>query len=136
MTFTDYNSLPDSLESDELRTYFEEYIRIYKDKPKTLDALKELYELAYRQWDTYELLDKDISHTLEEYLISAINLRSHDIMDVILSIVENLSLKNAFDHIISCKPQVTVPSVARLIEEAEEEYSDSIGNPYSDDFDW
>lgn len=136
MTFTDYNSLPDSLESDELRAYFEEFIRIYCDKPGTLDALKELYELAYRQWDTYELLDKDISEALEKYLISAINLRSYEIMDVILSIVENLSMKNVFDHIISCKSQVTVSSVASLIEEAEEEYSDSIGNPYSDDFDW
>ena len=58
MDTVDYKNLPDSLEAEELEIYFNEFLRNYADKPKDIDALNQLYELAYRQWDTYEKLDK------------------------------------------------------------------------------
>lgn len=136
MMSVDYKSLPDSLEVDELAVYFNEFIEEFSDKPKTLEALKQLYELAYRQWDTYENLEPEIEKKLEDYLMAAMNFKSYDVMDTIISIVENLTMKAVFDHIIGSKESVTVPSIRALIDEAEEEYSDSIANPYGDIDDW
>ena len=131
----DFRSLPDSLEAEELAEYFEEFLEEYNSLPKNIDALKQLHELAYRQWDTYEKLREDISERIEKYLMDAMNFKSFDITDVILSIVENLSLANVFSYIVDEKDNVGLPSVRNLIAEAEQEYSDTIFDPFSDDVD-
>ncbi len=131
----DFRSLPDSLEAEELAEYFEEFLEEYNSLPKNIDALKQLHELAYRQWDTYEKLREDISERIEKYLMDAMNFKSFDITDVILSIVENLSLANVFSYIVDEKDNVGLPSVRNLIAEAEQEYSDTIFDPFSDDDD-
>ncbi|MBQ8135237.1 MAG: hypothetical protein IJ192_12660 [Clostridia bacterium] len=136
MDVIDYKNLPDSLEAEELEVYFNEFLRIYADKPKDIHALNQLYELAYRQWDTYENIAPEIASRLEEYIMSAINFNSYDITDIVISIVENLSLKNVFNYIIESKKEIVNPSIRKLIDEAEEEYADTIDDPYSDIDDW
>ena len=132
---TDFRSLPDSMEADELEEYFNCFLSEHGKKSGNLNDLKQLYELAYRQWNTYEPLNGDIAEKVEAYLMSSINLKSYDVTDVILSIVENLSLKNVFHYITDSKSSVSSSAILRLINEAEEEYADSIDNPYSDDDD-
>ena len=134
MSYSNYKSLSNSLESEALEPYFREFLSIYRDKPKTKKALSELYELAYRQWDTYEALNEEVAQALSEYLISAINFNSYEIMDTIISIVEKLSLKRVFDYILQQKRVVKNKSVLTLIEEAEE-YGSRIEDPFDvDDF--
>lgn len=130
--YIDYKTLSDNLEPEQLEGYFNEFLNEYSNKPKSIKALKQLYELSYRQWDTYELLAPELSKKINDYIISSINFKSYDIMDTIISIVENLFLKNAFQFIISKKETVTSTAVKKLISEAEEEYSDAINNPYCD----
>ena len=125
-----FAGLSDSLEAKELAGYFTQFFEIYGGKPKNMTALKDLYELAYRQWDTYEPLEDEMSDKISDYLMSAIQLNSYDIMDTVLSIVENLSLKNVFEYIIEKKDYITNPSVRTLVDEAENDYSDTIGNPF------
>ncbi len=132
----DFRTLSDSLGADELAVYFRQFLEEYGKKPKTLDALKQLYELAYRQWDTYEELDQEIAVRLEEYLMAAINFKSYDITDLLISIVENLTLKKVFQYIIDAKSSVSSPAIRKLITEAEEEYADTIDNPYDDLDEW
>ena len=120
----------DTLESKELAGYFRQFFEIYGGKPKNIIALKDLYELAYRQWDTYEPLEDEMSNQVSDYLLSAIQLNSYDIMDTVLSIVENLSLKNVFEYIVERKDDINNPSVRLLVDEAENDYSDTIGNPF------
>ncbi len=136
MDTVDYKNLPDSLEAEELEIYFNEFLRNYADKPKDIDALNQLYELAYRQWDTYENIAPELADRLENYIMSAINFDSYDITDIVISIVENLSLKNVFNYITDSKEGIVNPSIRKLINEAEEEYADSIDDPYSDIDDW
>ncbi len=136
MDTVDYKNLPDSLEAEELEIYFNEFLRNYADKPKDIDALNQLYELAYRQWDTYENIAPELADRLENYIMSAINFDSYDITDIVISIVENLSLKNVFNYITDSKEGIVNPSIRKLIDEAEEEYADSIDDPYSDIDDW
>ena len=125
-----FGGLSDTLESKELAGYFRQFFEIYGGKPKNMTALKDLYELAYRQWDTYEPLEDEMSNKVSDYLMSAIQLNSYDVMDTVLSIVENLSLKNVFEYIIEKKDYITNPSVRTLVDEAENDYSDTIGNPF------
>lgn len=125
-----FGGLSDTLESKELAGYFRQFFEIYGGKPKNMTALKDLYELAYRQWDTYEPLEDEMSNKVSDYLMSAIQLNSYDIMDTVLSIVENLSLKNVFEYIVEKKDYITNPSVRTLVDEAENDYSDTIGNPF------
>lgn len=132
----DFRTLSDSLESDELAVYFNQFLDEYEKLPKNMDSLKQLYELAYRQWDTYEELDEEIANRINAYLMSAINFKSYEIMDTIISIVENLTLRSVFDYIISSKDDIDSPAIRKLISEAEEEYGDSIDNPYDDVDDW
>ena len=125
-----FGGLSDTLESKELAGYFRQFFEIYGGKPKNMTALKDLYELAYRQWDTYEPLEDEMSDKISDYLMSAIQLNSYDVMDTVLSIVENLSLKNVFEYIIEKKDYITNPSVRTLVDEAENDYWDTIGNPF------
>lgn len=125
-----FGGLSDTLESKELAGYFRQFFEIYGGKPKNIIALKDLYELAYRQWDTYEPLEDEMLNKVADYLISAIQLNSYDIMDTVLSIVENLSLKNVFEYIVERKDDINNPSVRLLVDEAENDYSDTIGNPF------
>lgn len=125
-----FEELSDTISSDELKEYFKEFLKIYKNKPNHPSALKDLYELAYRQWDTYEPVSEEIAQQISEYLFSSIKFNSYDVMDTILSIVENLSLKDVFFYIVNNKEQAVNPSVRSLIDEAENDYSDIIDNPF------
>lgn len=125
-----FERLSDTLDAKELSVYFEQFLTIYGDKPKTLPALKDLYELAYRQWDTYEPLSEELAKKITDYLNDAVSFSSFEIMDIILSIVENLSLKSVFDYIIEHKHLIQNPSIRTLVQEAESDYADIIGNPF------
>ena len=128
--YTDYKTLSDSLGADDLEGYFNDFLEQYSNKTKSLKALRQLYELSYRQWNTYEVLAPEISKKISEYIMSSINFKSYDIMDTIISIVENLFLEDVFEFIVSKKDIVTLESVRELISEAEDEYSEAIHNPY------
>ncbi len=127
---SDYKSLPSVMESSELKKYFEEFLLIYSDKKRDKKALDQLYELAYRQWDTYEALDEDIEERLSDYIISAVDISSHSIMDTVMSIIENLSLKKPFDYVMDQRRRVTTPAILSLLDAAYDEYNDIIGNPF------
>lgn len=126
-----FGGISEALEASELESYFNKFFDVYGDKPKNITALRELYELAYRQWDTFEPVSDEIYKKLTEYLMSALKLNSYEIMDVILSIIENLSLKEVFQYIISQKDRIQNTYVKELVEEAENDYADIIGNPFS-----
>ena len=135
LIYSEYKSLSNTLDANELENYFREFLIDYAEKPKNLEALKGLYELAYRQWDTYEVLEEALAEKIADYIISAINFDSYEKMDIILSIVENLSLKTVFDYIMSQYDYVKSQSVKNLIDEAYDEYSDKISDPFGvDDF--
>ena len=126
-----FGGISEALEASGLESYFNKFFDVYGDKPKNITALRELYELAYRQWDTFEPVSDEIYKKLTEYLMSALKLNSYEIMDVILSIIENLSLKEVFQYIISQKDRIQNTYVKELVEEAENDYADIIGNPFS-----
>lgn len=126
----EFNSLPDSMESEELAGYFRQFLDEYGDRPGDLYEMKQLYELAYRQWDTYERVNKELAQQLDDYIISSVNFSYYELMDVLISVVENLSLANSFKYIVEHKDEADNPAVRELIYEAEDEYADTIDDPY------
>ncbi len=126
----DLKGLSDTLDAKELEPYFRQFLDTYAPKARNKTALQELYELAYRQWDTYEPLASSLAGELTEYLLASVNLHSAEQTELLLSIVENLSLKPVFDYLIRQKDRVQNPAVRSLLEEAENDYSDTIGNPF------
>src|SRR5574344_1930421 len=127
---SDFKDLPESLEKNELEPYFNEFLNTYSSKSLDIEALQELYELAYRQWDTYEMLDKNISERIEEYIINSINFESFEMMDIIISITENLTLKNLYTFIINHNDNVRNVNVKRLLNEMQDEYGENLKDPY------
>ena len=127
-----FSNLPDYMTIDELKTNFEKFLKYYDNYYYNIEeCLEDLYELADRQWHTYELLSVSLKAKIEEYLYKIIDLDSYPIMDWILVIIPILGLENVFFTILKRKKYIKNIEVVKLIEEAEEEYGDTVSDPYS-----
>lgn len=128
---TVFSTLPDYMNPTELDTYFNEFIKIYTKSDEILYSLEELNELAGRQWHTYEILSDTIKEQIENYIFSIINYDSYEIMDLILVIIPKLGLKNLYRSIIEKQSNIYNVEVIKLIDEAKNEYGETVANPYS-----
>ena len=95
-------------------------------------ALSELLELADRQWHTYEPLEESVKEKADKYLKSVIDFEDEEIMDYILCIIPRIGLSNLFSYILQNKVFIHNQAVLSNIAESENEYGDSIDNPYSE----
>lgn len=132
---TKFYELPDSIECDKMREYFEEYLSYYSNNTDSSNvdyALSELLELADRQWHTYELLEESIKEKVGKYLKSVIDFEDEKIMDYILCIIPRIGLGNLFSYILQNKVFIHNQAVLSNITESENEYGDSVDNPYSE----
>ena len=131
---TKYYKLPDSIKSSTLKAYFIEYLTYYCNKSDVTNAyyaLSELLELADRQWNTYELLDKDIKIQLEKFLKSIIDFEDEEIMDYILCIIPRLGMGSVFNYILQNKTSIHNQAILENIVECEKEYGQTVDNPYA-----
>ncbi len=129
---TKFHELPDSVEYDRLKGYFAEFFACYyNNSTDVLYALNELLELADRQWHTYELLEEDVREQAEKYLRSVIDFEDEEIMDCILCIIPRIGLGNLFRYILHNRALIHNQIVLSNIAESENEYGDSVDNPYS-----
>ena len=102
-----FSNLPDYMTIDELKTNFEEFLKYYDNYYYNIEeGLEDLYELADRQWHTYELLSDSLKEKIEEYLYKIIDLDSYPIMDWILVIIPRLGLENVFFTILKRKKYI------------------------------
>ena len=132
---TKFHELPDSIECDKMKEYFEEYLSYYCNNTDSANvdyALSELLELADRQWHTYELLEESVKEKVDKYLKSVIDFEDEEIMDYILCIIPRIGLSNLFSYILQNKGFIHNQAVLYNIAEAEKEYGDSVDNPYSE----
>lgn len=127
-----FSDLPDYMTVNELKSNFEEFFKYYDNYHYNIEeSLEDLYELSDRQWHTYELLSDSLKEKIEQYLYKIIDLDSYLIMDWILIIIPRLGLQNVFFSILKRKSDIKNIEVLKLIEEAENEYGDTVSNPYS-----
>ena len=131
---TRFHELPDSIDSDEIKNYFIQYLIYYcnnTDITNIYYALNELLELADRQWHTYQILDSAIVYQLEKYLESIIDFDDEEIMDYILSIIPRIGMKSLFDYILENKGCIHKKSILDNVNESEIEYGCTVDNPYA-----
>ncbi len=131
---TKFYELPDSIEYDKMKEYFGEYLSYYCNNTNSANvnyALSELFELADRQWHTYELLEEGVKEKVEKYLKTVINFEDEEIMDYILCIIPRIGLSNMFNYILQNKGSIQNREVLSNIIASEKEYGDSVDNPYS-----
>ena len=131
---TEFQRLPDNIESDILKERFIEFLAYYSNntaKENINYVLNELSELADRQWYTYKALDDELKSGIEKYILSIIDLENEDIMDTVLCIVPRIGLDSLYKYIYNKKATIANKKVVELIIESEIEYGENVGDPYS-----
>ncbi|WP_342514045.1 hypothetical protein MKY34_04595 [Sporosarcina sp. FSL K6-1522] len=133
MNLEEYRKLPDFLSVSELASLFRDVLNDFSfnkiDKNEFLQILSQLMD---RQVMTYELLNADIRDNVDGVLCDLWNTESYDDVDIILSIVVNLGLKNCFQKIKDSisQRQVIDKVILQEIQETINEVGEDILNPY------
>ena len=132
MNVNDYRDLPDYLDAEGIREYFDKYFKESKNGGE-IDVLTEsLYELADRQWHTYELLDSARRDKIDEFLRATITANvTKAQLERILGIVAMLGLEKTFSKIVSMRGGFCDLGRKTIVEEFVDEIGDSIGDPFS-----
>ncbi|MDZ5610561.1 hypothetical protein U2I54_27015 [Bacillus pseudomycoides] len=134
MNLEEYENLPDVLPAETLVLMFQDVLNDFKQKKidKT-SFLLILSQLMDRQVMTYELLESGVRN-IDMVLCELWNTDSYDDVDIILSIVVNLGLKNCFQKIkdyINQDKNIDDLILKKILETIDE-VGDNISNPYYD----
>lgn len=130
MNISRFENLPDYIETDELETYFTEVIS-NKDSYSSLELAEALYELADRQWRTYELLNEDIRRKVDRLVFDLWDPNSFELVDCILSVIAILGLIESYQLIKSELNKSINNKVKNEIQELIKEIGENIEKPYS-----
>ncbi|OMF06305.1 hypothetical protein MHI48_20370 [Paenibacillus sp. FSL H7-0942] len=135
MNIGDIEKLADRLPTEVLLSLFRNALKDFENK--ILDKkvfLLILSELTDRQIMTYELLEDKTRNEIDVLMRKLWNTNSYEDVDIILSIVVNLGLKNCFIKIkesISKEDNIDL-IILNEIKETIMEVGDHISNPYYD----
>lgn len=133
MNLEEYENLPDVLPVETLVSMFQGVLNDFEQKKiDTKNFLLILSELMDRQVMTYELLESEVRNHIDMVLSELWNTDSYDDVDIILSLVVNLGLKNCFQKIKDCINQdKNIDNlILKEILETIDEVGDNISNPY------
>lgn len=133
MSIEEIEKLSDVLPIETLALLFQNVLNelemIKIDKREFLLILSHLTD---RQVMTYELLESEIRNNIDEVLCKLWNTESYEDVDIILSIVVNLGLKNYFQKIkdsIHQNKNINEIILNEIIETIDE-VGENISNPY------
>ena len=133
MSIEEIEKLSDVLPMEVLALLFQNVLNEFEiikiDKREFLLILSQLTD---RQVMTYELLESEIRNNIDEVLCKLWNTESYEDVDIILSIVVNLGLKNCFQIIkdsIHQNKNINEIILNEIIETIDE-VGENILNPY------
>ena len=92
---------------------------------------EQLCELADRQFNTYEKLDDETINRIETFILKNIDYESFEIVDIVVTIVVRLGMKNLFDKIYLNLKNIKNESVKSLIMEIKQESYSELADPYN-----
>lgn len=103
MKLEDVEELPDYMEIETIKEWFIKVFNYDEQCKYNYTTIEEvgymLYELATRQWHKYELVDKSIDFKFEKWVKKAWQLRTIDLVDIILAIAKMLGSTGTFEFI-------------------------------------
>ncbi|ERI09032.1 hypothetical protein [Aneurinibacillus aneurinilyticus] len=135
MNLEEFEKLPDVLPVETLALMFQDVLNDFVlkkiDKKNFLLILSQLMD---RQVMTYELLESEVRNNVDMVLCRLWNTDSYEDVDIILSIVVNLGLKNCFQKIKeSINQDKDIDElILKEILETIDDVGDNILNPYYD----
>ncbi|MDP1509379.1 hypothetical protein L8C07_00945 [Paenibacillus sp. CMAA1739] len=133
MNLKEIEILPDVLPTETLALMFQYVLNEFDTgKIEKKDFLLILSQLTDRQVMTYELLEIEVRNSIDKVLHRLWNTDSYDDVDIILSIVVNLGLKNCFQKIkdsINQDKDIDELILKEIIETIDE-VGGNISNPY------
>ncbi|UMR34568.1 hypothetical protein MJ749_18040 [Paenibacillus polymyxa] len=133
MNLKEIEILPDVLPTETLALMFQNVLNEFDSgKIEKKDFLLILSQLTDRQVMTYELLEIEVRNSIDKMLCRLWNTDSYDDVDIILSIVVNLGLKNCFQKIkdsINQDKDIDELILKEIIETIDE-VGENISNPY------
>lgn len=133
MLLKEYSDLPDYMTVEDLEKYFTELIN-YAIKISGIDdesIAEALYELSDRQWHTYELINKDIKDSIEEWINKVWNTNSTELIDSITSIIGMLGLVKSFELVKKSINEDISCEVREILKMTIKELNIHVGDPYS-----
>jgi hypothetical protein len=134
MDLNKYRDLPDYLSVTELNSLFSEllgYIEAnYAASP--LGISEALYELAERQFNTYENLEESLKERIDNWAISIWNIDNHKLIANLLSLIALLGLQKSFLTAKTSLANTNLnPEVRKDIEDTVSELEGNVSDPYS-----
>ncbi len=133
MDHKEIENLPYLLPTETLALMFQYVLNEFDTgKIEKKDFLLILSQLTDRQVMTYELLEIEVRNSIDKVLHRLWNTDSYDDVDIILSIVVNLGLKNCFQKIkdsINQDKDIDELILKEIIETIDE-VGGNISNPY------
>jgi hypothetical protein len=132
MNLKEIIELPDFLKTEELKYHFSMVLDEAENNKCEVDEFAHaLYELADRQWHTYELLDNDTGIRIERWIKRTWNVESEEYMKYIISIVAYLGLTRSFMQLKKSMQLPMKESLKNKIQQAILELKDNIDDPFS-----
>lgn len=134
MNLSKYRELPDYLSVTELNSHFIEllgYIEAnYNASP--LEISEALYELAERQFNTYEHLEESLKERVDTWGVSIWNIDNFKLIDNLLSLIALLGLEKSFLTAKASLVNINLnPEVRKEIEATVTELEGNVSDPYS-----
>lgn len=128
------NSLPESLDRQRIEDEFIFLIKLIKrglTEEDSILILSALNELADKQWETYELLDKTVKDNLDELILKVWDKRSLDSTEKLICVMVKLGLSSTFSLLTAIDPKNLSSEVRQEIASAILEVGENIEDPYS-----
>jgi hypothetical protein len=129
-------SLPDSITRNEIEqklnalAAFAEGARNRPLKDRII-LLSAIFEMADRQWNTYDLLSIDVRDKLDLVVMELWQRDSLDATEKLLGIISRLGLVRAFADLVAVDSRTLAPDVASAIQVGIAEFGKNVENPYS-----
>lgn len=125
-----YERLPDSMRPEELRDEFMALLRAPPGEGEQHTMVQALFELADRQWHSYEPLAPDLRDALSERILELWSDTDAERARWCLGVIAHVGLGDALRSLASRAPASLHPAVRRELEEALSEFGGSVDDPW------
>lgn len=126
--------LPDYMDARVLEKYFYDFLKHIKTSRELSlqEASEALYELADRQWHTYELISSNVRYEIENWIEEVWNLNSKGFIDNITSVIGYLGLGRSFKLIKqSLELDIKDKEIKQILLDTVKELDGNVEDPYS-----
>ena len=117
----DYSKIPEGADYQTVQKYLKSFLNEKEELQERYSLIYALEQLSIiAEQHSYYPLDCNLERQVTDFLIKVMNIQKYDIIDIVLFIVVNMSLKNVMDYLLK-NIQSTSPEIRKLILESCEE---------------